>query len=110
FPQDEDKWWWDRGWWERGEMPAAPSHAVRVRAASYRNGEVEIGTEIFVPQGAGAFPVVVFLHGRRGLDELTRLVPLRLAARGFTVVAPDLYSARFIDKMPVRHDPATEDD
>jgi len=33
-----------------------------------------------------------------------------VAARGFTVVAPDLFSGRFIDKMPVRHDPALEDD
>jgi carboxymethylenebutenolidase len=82
---------------------------VRSRAASFRNGEVEVPVEIFAP-AAGRFPVVVFLHGRRGLDELTRLVPLRLAARGFTVVAPDLYSGRFIDKMPVRHDPALEDD
>jgi carboxymethylenebutenolidase len=107
FPQDEAKWWWDDAWWERGAMPAPANHAVRVRTASYRNGEVEIPVEVF---SAGAFPVVVFLHGRRGLDELTRLVPLRLAARGFTVVAPDLYSGRFIDKMPVRHDPALEDD
>jgi len=107
FPQDEDKWWWDQGWWERGAMPVPANHAVRSRAASYRNGDVEIPVEIFSP---GKFPVVVFLHGRRGIDELTRLVPLRLAARGFTVVAPDLYSGRFIDKMPVRHDPALEDD
>jgi carboxymethylenebutenolidase len=109
FPQDEDKWWWDPAWWERGALPAAPGHEVRSRAASFRNGEVEVPVEIFAP-AAGRFPVVVFLHGRRGLDELTRLVPLRLAARGFTVVAPDLYSGRFIDKMPVRHDPALEDD
>jgi carboxymethylenebutenolidase len=107
FPQDEDKWWWDADWWERGRIAAPANHAVRVRTASYRNGEVEIPVEIFSP---GKFPVVVFLHGRRGLDELTRLVPLRLAARGFTVVAPDLFSGRFIDKMPVRHDPALEDD
>jgi carboxymethylenebutenolidase len=107
FPQDEDKWWWDADWWERGRIAAPANHAVRVRAASYRNGEVEIPVEVF---SAGKFPVVVFLHGRRGLDELTRLVPLRLAARGFTVVAPDLFSGRFIDKMPVRHDPALEDD
>jgi carboxymethylenebutenolidase len=107
FPQDEDKWWWDADWWERGRIAAPANHAVRVRAASYRNGEVEIPVEVF---SAGRFPVVVFLHGRRGLDELTRLVPLRLAARGFTVVAPDLFSGRFIDKMPVRHDPALEDD
>jgi len=107
FPQDEQKWWWDADWWERGQMPALANHAVRSRAASYRNGDVEIPVEIF---SAGNFPVVVFLHGRRGIDEVTRLAPLRLAARGFTVVAPDLYSGRFIDKFPVRHDPALEDD
>lgn len=107
FPQDEDKWWWDESWWQRGTLPSPANHAVRVRAASYRSGELEVPVEIFSP---GNFPVVVFLHGRRGLDELTRLVPLRLAARGFTVVAPDLFSARFIDKMPVPHDPALEDD
>jgi carboxymethylenebutenolidase len=107
FPQDEQKWWWDADWWERGQMPAAANHAVRSRVASYRNGDVEIPVEIF---SAGDFPVVVFLHGRRGIDELTRLVPLRLAARGFTVVSPDLYSGRFIDKFPVRHEAALEDD
>jgi carboxymethylenebutenolidase len=107
FPQDEDKWWWDADWWERGRIAAPANHAVRTRMASYRNGEVEVPVEIF---SAGQFPVVVFLHGRRGLDELTRLVPLRLAARGFTVLAPDLFSGRFIDKMPVRHDPALEED
>jgi carboxymethylenebutenolidase len=107
FPQDEDKQWWDESWWQRGTLPVPANHAVRARTASYRNGEVEIPVEIF---SAGEFPVVVFLHGRRGLDELTRLVPLRLAARGFTVVAPDLYSGRFIESMPVRHDPALEDD
>jgi carboxymethylenebutenolidase len=109
FPQDEDKGWWDADWWQHGRMPVPQNHAVRSRTAAYRNGEVEVPVEIFAPQ-AGRFPVVVFLHGRRGLDELTRLVPLRLAARGFTVVAPDLFSGRFIDAMPVRHDPALEDD
>jgi carboxymethylenebutenolidase len=107
FPQDEESWWWDERWWQHGTLPMPANHAVRVRAASYRSGELEVPVEIFSP---GNFPVVVFLHGRRGLDELTRLVPLRLAARGFTVVAPDLFSARFIDKMPVRHDAALEDD
>ncbi len=110
FPQDEQKWWWDDAWWQRGEMPVPENHAVRSRAASYRNGDTEIPVEIFSPIQGKKSPVVVFLHGRRGLDELTRLVPLRLAARGFTVVAPDLFSGRFIDKMPVRHDPAIEED
>ncbi len=108
FPQDETRWWWDADWWQRGTMPVPANHEVRTREAAYRNGDTEIPVEVFVPQGAGRFPVVVFLHGRRGIDELTRLVPLRLAARGFTVVAPDLYSGRFIDAFPVRHDAALE--
>ena len=109
FPQDAEKWWWDDAWWQRGEMPVPANHTALARTASFRNGAVEVPVEIFAP-AAGQHPVVVFLHGRRGLDELTRLVPMRLAARGFTVVAPDLFSGRFIDKMPVRHDPALEDD
>jgi len=53
-----------------------------------------VPVEIHAPAASARFPVVVFLHGRRGIDPLTRLVPLRLAARGFTVVVPDLYSGR----------------
>ncbi len=109
FPQDESKWWWDAKWWEHGAMPVPTNHDVRTRSEVFRSGEAEIPVEIHAPAAAGRFPVVVFLHGRRGIDELTRLVPLRIAARGFTVVAPDLFSARFIEKFPVRHDPALED-
>ncbi len=110
FPQDETKAWWDVDWWERGRLPAPANHEVRSRPGSYRSGEVEVPFELHVPQGEGRFPVLVFLHGRRGIDELTRLVPLRLAARGFTVLAPDLFSGRFIDKFPLRYDPVLEDD
>ena len=110
YPQDETKWWWDADWWQRGALPAPASHEVGTRKATYRSGDVEVPVEIHVPRGAGRFPVVVFLHGRRGIDPVTRLVPLRLAARGFIVVAPDLYSGRFIEPFPIRHDPALEDD
>jgi carboxymethylenebutenolidase len=110
FPQDKDKGWWDAEWWNRGRIPQAENHAVTVREAAYRSGEVEVPVRIHRPQGSGRFPVIVFMHGRRGVDELTRLIPLRLAARGFTVVAPNFYAARFIDPYPIRHDPATEGD
>jgi carboxymethylenebutenolidase len=110
YPQDVAKWWWDDGWWEHGRIPGAANHEVATRAASYRSGDVEVPVEIHTPQGAGRFKVVVFLHGRRGIDPVTRLVPLRLAARGFTVVVPDLYSGRFIAPYPIRHDEALEED
>ena len=110
YPQDRDKWWWDTEWWERGRIPQARNHAVAVREASARSGDVEIPLRIHRPQGEGRFPVIVFLHGRRGVDELTRLIPLRIAARGFTVVAPDFYAGRLVDKYPIRHDPAIESD
>jgi carboxymethylenebutenolidase len=110
FPQDADKWWWDKAWWEQGRLPAAANHDVVERKASYRSGDTDVPATVFAPQGGGRFRVVVFLHGRRGIDEFTRLVPKRLAARGFVVVAPDLFSGRFIEPFPVAHDPALEED
>ena len=110
FPQDKVKWWWDDAWWERGALPTPASHDVGTRKSAYRNGDIDVPVEILAPNGSARAPVVVFLHGRRGIDPLTRLVPLRLAARGFTVVVPDLYSGRFIAAFPIRHDPALEDD
>ena len=110
FPQDEAREWWDDAWWERGQMPVPANHEVGTRASTYRSGEVEVPVEIHAPKGAGQFPVVVFLHGRRGIDPVTRLAPLRLAARGFTVVVPDLYAGRFIAPYPIRHDEALEED
>jgi carboxymethylenebutenolidase len=65
---------------------------------------------LFRPKASGAYPAVLFAHGRRGIDDLTILLPLRLAARGFVVLAPNVYAARFIAAMPVAHDPATETD
>jgi carboxymethylenebutenolidase len=110
YPQDKEKWWWDDAWWERGRMPAAANHELATREAAYRSGDAEVPVEIHVPKGAGPFPAVVFLHGRRGIDPVTRLAPLRLAARGFTVVVPDLYAGRFIAPYPIRHDAVLEED
>lgn len=68
FPQDKAKWWWDDAWWERGRMPVPANHEVATRAASYRSGDIEVPAEIHVPRGTERFPVIVFLHGRRGID------------------------------------------
>ncbi|HEY5636983.1 MAG TPA: dienelactone hydrolase family protein [Burkholderiales bacterium] len=110
YPQDAQKWWWDRDWWEDGRLPAHASHPVITRPSAFRNGDTEVPATVYRPRTEGRFPVVVFLHGRRGVDELTRKLPLRIAARGFTVLAPDLFAGRFIDPYPIRHDPVLEAD
>lgn len=111
FPQDKDRGsWWDADWWERGRLPAPASFDVTEARASVRSGDVDVPVAVLRPAGATRPPVVLFLHGRRGVDDLTRLVPKRLAARGFVVVVPDLYSGRFIEPFPVAHDRALEVD
>ncbi len=108
FPQDVDKWWWDDAWWDEGRLETPENHAVRVEQVSYPSDDVEVPAWLFRPETPGDHPPVLFLHGRRGLDDLTLRLPRRLAARGFVVLAPDLWSARFIEKMPIGHDPVGE--
>ncbi len=62
------------------------------------------------PKDRKKYPSALFVHGRRGLDKLVLVHAARLAARGFVVYAPDLYTGRFIPKYPIEHDYALEDD
>ena len=110
YPQDVDKWWWDDAWWQEGQLDRPENHPVTAEQISYPSGDVEVPAWLFRPTTPGDHLPVLFLHGRRGLDELTLLLPRRLAARGFVVLAPDLWSARFVEKQPIEHDPAAEED
>lgn len=105
-----DAWWWDEAWWVDGALPAPRTFAVETRSATYRSGDVEVPVVIARPKGKGKYPGVLFVHGRRGIDELVTLHLVRLAARGFVVYAPDLYTGRFISRFPIEHDYALEDD
>lgn len=109
-PQQDNSWWWDQAWWSEGRLPVPQNHAVRTEDASYRHDEVEVPVRVFRPADKKKYPAVLFVHGRRGLDDLVSLHATRLAARGFVVVAPDLYSGRFIEKFPIEHDYALEAD
>jgi hypothetical protein len=85
FPQDVDKWWWDDAWWQEGQLDRPENHHVTVEQISYPSGDVEVPAYLFRPTTPGDHLPVLFLHGRRGLDDLTLLLPRRLAARGFVV-------------------------
>ena len=97
-------WWWDDAWWEQGRIPAPTNYPVETRWTSYKSGGTEIPALVARPRGKDRFPAVLYMHGRRGLDELIQLQVKRLAARGFVVLAPDVYTAHFIAPMPIEHD------
>ncbi len=106
------KFWWSDAWYDNGELEVPQNHTVIQRQLSYINPEdgTEVPAILFRPETPGKFPGVLFQHGRRGLDPLVQRLARRMAARGFVVLAPDVYAARFIDLFPLEHDPATEGD
>jgi len=109
-PVQDNGWWWDVDWWDRGALPVPVNHAVEVQWTAYANGEVEVPALIARPADDVKYPAVLFVHGRRGLDDLVQRHVRRLASRGFVVLAPDLFSGRFIEKFPIGHDYAIEGD
>jgi len=107
-----EKFWWDEAWYERGVLPTPTNYEVVEKSVVYVN-EID-GTEVpailYRPKASGTYPGVLFQHGRRGLDDMVQRLPRRMAARGFVILAPDVYSARFIDKFPIEHMEETEGD
>ena len=110
YPQDIEKKWWDDAWWEEGHLSVPNNYQVEITEANYQNGDTEVVAFVLRPQKAGKYPAILFQHGRRGLDELVLPLAKRLAARGFVVLAPDLYSTHFIEKLPLTHNYELEKD
>lgn len=108
----EDKFWWSQDWYDNGVLEVPVNHPVTEEAVSYENPEdgTEVPAILYRPADGKAYPGVLFQHGRRGLDEFVQRLARRIAARGFVVLAPDVYEARFIDVFPLEHDPETEGD
>ncbi|MGD8642321.1 MAG: dienelactone hydrolase family protein [Gammaproteobacteria bacterium] len=104
YPQDKEKLWWDNQWWEEGKLDNPTSYKVKMEHLTYQSKDAEIPAYLFRPEKPGKYLPVLFQHGRRGLDDLTLLAPKRLAARGFVVLAPDVWSGRFFDRYPMGHD------
>jgi len=114
FPSQADSggnsWWWDDAWWNEGLLTVPENFATETRWISYQSGDVEVPAMVVRPAQPGKFPAVLFQHGRRGLDSLVQRLAQRLAARGFVVLAPDIYTAHFIGTHPIEHDYALEKD
>jgi len=109
-PVGPQSWWWDNAWWEEGHIPVPTNHPVETRWIEYPNDDILVPAMIARPADRKKYPAVLYQHGRRGLDELIQSQVKRLAARGFVVLAPDVFSGRFIEKLPIEHDYAIETD
>ena len=109
-PVGPDAWWWNHAWWKEGRIEVPASFPVRTGWIEYDNGDVTVPALVARPDDDRHYPAVLYQHGRRGLDELVQLQVKRIAARGFVVLAPDVFSAHFIEKFPIEHDYAVERD
>ena len=105
-----DLWWWDDAWWDQSRLELPENHDVETAWSSYTSGDVEVPALVARPAAEGKFPAVLFVHGRRGLGELVQRHVRRVAARGFVVLAPDVYGAHFIGTHPIEHDYELEKD
>lgn len=109
-PVGPNSWWWDNTWWEEGQIPQPANHRVESRWIEYPSGDIQVPAMVAYPADGQRYPVVLYQHGRRGLDDLIQAQVKRLAARGFVVLAPDVFSGRFIEKLPIGHDYEIEKD
>jgi carboxymethylenebutenolidase len=113
LPHDErpdNSWWWDDGWWNDGKLAIPDNHDIVESWTNYAGNGVDVPAMVVRPKTPGKYPAVLFVHGRRGLDELIKRHVRRLAARGFVVLAPDIYNAHFISTHPIEHDYELEKD
>lgn len=69
-----------------------------------------IPAEVAMLQGTGPFLPLLYIHARRGYEDVDQLHVAQLAKAGFLVVAPDWQSGRMLERWPVRHEPSTERD
>jgi carboxymethylenebutenolidase len=109
-PVGSDAWWWSHAWWEDGQIEVPTNLPVRQEWIEYDSGDATVPAMVARPDDDQRYPAVLYQHGRRGLDELVQRQVKRIAARGFVVLAPDVFSAHFIEKFPIEHDYAVERD
>ena len=89
---------------------ALAAGAQTLQRASVRHGSTEVPVEIARPTGAGPWPALLYIHAKRGFEDVDREHLRALAREGFLVMAPDWLAANMIERWPDRHVPESEDD
>lgn len=91
-------------------LAAGSAAPQSIEKASVRHGTTEVPVELARPAGRGPWPAVLYIHPKRGYEEVDRAHILGLARDGFLVMAPDWLAANMIERWPDRHVPESEDD
>jgi carboxymethylenebutenolidase len=88
--------------------PAAPAQTLE--RSTVRHGATEVPVEIARPAGQGPWPPLLYIHAKRGYEDVDREHVRALARDGYLVMAPDWLAANMIERWPDRHVPESEDD
>lgn len=91
-------------------LGACAAQAQSLEKSSVRNGSVDVPIEVARPAGRGPFPPVLYIHAKRGFEDVDREHMRALAADGFLVLAPDWLAGNMLERWPDRHYPETESD
>jgi len=109
-PKQSNTWWWNASWWNKGIIKPANNYETQSTDLSFKSQGNDIPAVLIRPKKKGKYYPVLFQHGRRGLDEIVLKHARRLAARGFIVLAADIYKGNFIGSYPITHDYKLEAD
>ncbi|RPH60760.1 MAG: dienelactone hydrolase [Burkholderiales bacterium] len=88
--------------------PLAAAQTLEKRTLSH--GSVDVPIEVARPAGPGPWPPLLYIHAKRGYEDVDRDHIRALAKDGFLVVAPDWLSGNMLERWPDRHHPETEAD
>lgn len=89
---------------------ATPVGAQSIERHTVRDGAAAVPVEVARPAGSGPWPAVLYIHAKRGYEDVDRQHILGLARDGFLVLAPDWLASNMIERWPDRHHPDTEKD
>lgn len=86
------------------------ARAQSMEKLSVKNGSVEVPIEVAKPAGRGPFAPVLYIHAKRGFEDVDREHMRALAVDGFLVLAPDWLAGNMLERWPDQHYPETESD
>jgi carboxymethylenebutenolidase len=81
----------------------APSATVDVQTVDYLSGKDSVHSLLYRPPGSGLFPAMIAVHEDYGLNDWTKEQAARLAAKGYIVLAVDLYRGEVVGNVLDAH-------